>query len=449
MDFYAYLSILGVLTMSAYRILSLDGGGSWALLQVMALQDLYGTKVRGHDVLRDFQLVSANSGGSIVLGGLLTNLPLGDILSFFRNESARTSLFKALPFDFDSGSKPLKSVFNQTMHMVATVGAKYQTSAKLEGLRNLLDPAGEKSLSEHHQNLVMRYGHAVHFLICGFDYDRKRAKFFRSNSASLAGSAQIAPSFIPVPRRGGKKEPTLADAIHASTNAPVNYFIEPARFESSESETERYWDGAIGGYNNPVLAGVVEAMANAKTYSIKDIQVLSIGTGTVSLPVRDKHAPSCDSRLVQEIGQESTLFRDVGQLATSVLDDPPDSASFIAHVVLGQKLPDRNGHPPVYPPVSGSVIRMSPLLRPARANPAAPWMVPDGLSIREFDRLANLDLDAVAQDDIDLLGRFGQLWLSDRMGNQAIRENRNFEVQIGHRHFSAAKAGWLALRGGM
>ena len=426
--------------MSAYRILSLDGGGSWALLQVMALQSIYGEKCHGHDILKDFQLVSANSGGSIVLGGLLTNRPLDEILAFFLDRSARTSLFKALPFDFDSGHKPLKSVFNQTMQMVAMVGAKYQTSAKLEGLKTLLVPAGDKPLSEHHQYFVMRYGHAIHFLICGFDYDRKRAKFFRSNASSLAGSSQIAPSFIPAPRGSEKREPTLADAIHASSNAPVNYFIEPAKFED-----DRYWDGAIGGYNNPVLAAVVEALSNAKGYSAQDIQVLSIGTGTVNLPVRNKHDAPCDARLVEEIGQESTLFRDVGQLATSVLDDPPDSATFIAHVVLGQSLPDRNGHPPVYPPVSGSVIRMSPLLRPVKSSPAAPWTAPDGMSIDQFSQLANLDLDAVEQADIDTLVHFGRLWLADKIGNQAIRENKNFEVQIGHRTFSRAKAAWLQL----
>jgi patatin-like phospholipase/acyl hydrolase len=56
-----------------YRILSLDGGGTWALIQVKALIALYDNEpaTSGHDVLRDFDLVAANSGGSIFLGGLL------------------------------------------------------------------------------------------------------------------------------------------------------------------------------------------------------------------------------------------------------------------------------------------------------------------------------------------------------------------------------------------
>lgn len=61
-----------------YRILSLDGGGSWALIK------LYGAAATGHQVLRDFDLVAATSGGSLVLGGLVENLSLNELLSVFR-----------------------------------------------------------------------------------------------------------------------------------------------------------------------------------------------------------------------------------------------------------------------------------------------------------------------------------------------------------------------------
>lgn len=68
---------------SVYRILSLDGGGSWALLQVLALREIYGSEKRGRDVLADFDLVAANSGGSLTLGGLLTDKTLDEILAFY------------------------------------------------------------------------------------------------------------------------------------------------------------------------------------------------------------------------------------------------------------------------------------------------------------------------------------------------------------------------------
>jgi patatin-like phospholipase/acyl hydrolase len=62
--------------MDRYRILSLDGGGSWALIQVKALIELYGANALGRELLQEFNLVAANSGGSIVLGCLLENFTL-------------------------------------------------------------------------------------------------------------------------------------------------------------------------------------------------------------------------------------------------------------------------------------------------------------------------------------------------------------------------------------
>ena len=78
----------------AYRILSLDGGGPWALIEVKALIALYGSpNITGHEVLSDFNLVAANSGGNIVLGGLVENLTLGRLLDYFQDEAKRKSIF--------------------------------------------------------------------------------------------------------------------------------------------------------------------------------------------------------------------------------------------------------------------------------------------------------------------------------------------------------------------
>ena len=46
-----------------FRVLSLDGGGAWALIEVRALMALYGEGATGHQVLKNFDLVDANSGG--------------------------------------------------------------------------------------------------------------------------------------------------------------------------------------------------------------------------------------------------------------------------------------------------------------------------------------------------------------------------------------------------
>ena len=53
----------------AYQILSLDGGGSWALIQARVLQDIYGD-IKGHELLKQFDMAVKNSGDSLVLGCL-------------------------------------------------------------------------------------------------------------------------------------------------------------------------------------------------------------------------------------------------------------------------------------------------------------------------------------------------------------------------------------------
>lgn len=58
--------------MVAYKILSLDDGGTWApLLHGMALEEVFGGHTRGHDVLKQFHLVAASGGGAITLAELI------------------------------------------------------------------------------------------------------------------------------------------------------------------------------------------------------------------------------------------------------------------------------------------------------------------------------------------------------------------------------------------
>ena len=159
-------------------------------------------------------------------------------------------------------------------------------------------------------------GVEVHLLIVGFDYDRKRAKFFRSATADRAGLGHGAEASI-----------SLAEAIHASTNAPVDYFDGPARFPR---RPDRYWDGGITGCNNPVMVAVTEAVVLGQHPN--DIVALSLGTGSVLLPVAGPGAPS-SPYLTQR--DRPGLGGDIKKLTMSILDDPPDAATFVAHVVTG------------------------------------------------------------------------------------------------------------------
>src|SRR5579864_8458419 len=104
--------------MQPFRILSLDGGGSWALIEVKALIALYGAGATGHEVLSHFDLAAANSGGSIVLGCLIEDFTLQQTLDFFNNESRRRSVFS--PSDW----------WDRIINEAIGIGPKYSAAHK-------------------------------------------------------------------------------------------------------------------------------------------------------------------------------------------------------------------------------------------------------------------------------------------------------------------------------
>lgn len=394
-----------------YRILSLDGGGAWALIEVKALISLFGEAATGHQVLSEFDLVAANSGGSLVLGGLLKNMPLNELLDMFLDQRTRESIFSSL-----SNPAPLYALLRPF-----GIGPKYSTKAKLDGITGALGNEFSCMCMPNVASTIARGARAdLHILIVGFDYDLKRAVFFRSASTGQKN----------VLGNGSASSATIAEAIHASTNAPVNYFDEPAE---SENGRRRYWDGAIAGYNNPTLAAVTEAVVLKN--KLQDIAVLSLGTGAVVLPPSDDRNEPPYTQSPSETG----LFADIGKLATSIVDDPPDAASFIAHVMTASTQP-------ALAPNESRIIRMNPLVSPVK-NTDGKWTFPTGLSRSEFETLCTLDMDAVEQGQVNLLVKFADLWLQGCVANQPIRmDGTTLEPEIGYRTFNDAKNAWGRFR---
>ncbi len=184
------------------RILSLDGGGTWALLQAMALGSLYGDATPGREILRRFDYVAATSGGSIVLGGLLNDWSPAKIAALFLDEEKRKSIFVARGWG-----------------ILRPGVARWSTAGKIQGLKAVL---GDATLSELAALVPRDAGRPpLQIVITAYDYDRNRARFFRSNPASAASNSGAAP---PV---------TIAQAVHASSTAPVIYFDQPADLGSS------------------------------------------------------------------------------------------------------------------------------------------------------------------------------------------------------------------------
>lgn len=398
----------------SYRILSLDGGGAWALIEVLALMNLYAKNTTGHKILADFDLVAANSGGSLVLGGLIENLSLSDLLTYFNDETKRRSIFS-----------PTSSWGDRALHELVGLGPKYSADAKLPAIERLLPRNGNAPLNGvMTKEAIQRPGGSnVHLLIVGFDYDRNRATFFRS--ANVGGTKTAWGS-------GNASNATLAEAIHASTNAPVNYFDAPAQFPD---KPERYWDGAITGGNNPVLAAVTEATVLGQ--EPMDLAVLSLGTGSVALP---QAAPGDPPSIYTSPRVESGIVTDLRKLAFSILDDPPDAATFIAHVMTGGK----GGVSPTS--VVSRIVRMNPLISPVK-DPSGIWTTPGNMTKSQFQYLCNLGMDAVEQSQINAINQFAEQWLSDSVPNQPIRiDGKTLGVEIGYALYSEAKTAWNAVK---
>ncbi|HTF67964.1 MAG TPA: patatin-like phospholipase family protein [Edaphobacter sp.] len=401
--------------MDRYRILSLDGGGSWALIQVKALIELYGPDKLGRDVIQDFHLVAANSGGSIVLGCLVENFSLSKILAFFNDKAQRKAIFSQTD-----------SIEHRALHAIAGLGPKYSEKNKLPALQKVLPQRGNLSLLDAVAG-IRRPGASedLHILITSFDYDRNQATFFRSAAATGPEWGHEDASKI-----------TLAEAIHASTNAPVNYFDAPARFPDRDG---RYWDGGISGCNNPVLVAVTEAVVKGQAPT--NIVALSIGTASVALPEAQpgEQLPLPYVRDIIEPG----IKNDLSKLASSILDDPPDIATFLAHVMTG------SGIGLGTQAADSRIVRMSPLVSPVKkvVNGTAIWSAPGSMTAAQFKSLKNLDFDAVEQPQIDEITQYADLWVKNEAPNQPIRMNGSTLVrELGQDTFGATKSAWEAIK---
>ncbi len=391
-----------------YKILTLDGGGVWALIEVKALISIFGGQMRGNEVLKQFDLVAANSGGSIVLGGLVENVTLQELLNYFMDAANRNAIFS-----------PTSSFVDNSLEKLLGFGPKYSATAKLPALESLLPQTGNKALRGINEELFGPRGDPVRLMIVGFDYDRNRGTYFRSTAVGspclgIANAADI----------------TLAEAIHASTNAPVNYFDGPAIFPA---RSVRYWDGGTSGNNNPVLAAATEALVIGQTP--ENIAALSLGTGTVQLLPGVQGQP--DSPFYAA-WQNSGLAGDLGKIASSILDDPPDSASFIAHVMTaGASAPPAGA--------VSRIVRLNPVIAPITVG--GQLQPPGGMSVAQFQYLCGIGIDALLPNEVNSIAAYADLWLAGQAPNQLIHnDNATPPVTIGQADFPTALAAWNVIK---
>src|SRR6185295_2024292 len=217
--------------------------------------------------------------------------------------------------------------------------------------------------------------------------------------------------------------------VHASTQAPILYYAKLAVVDG-----RRYWDGGLAGYNNPVLAAVIEAMSEYPNRA-EDVRVLSIGTGTIM------HAPAADGAPEPLARATSTgLCTQLRKVAGAVLADPPSAATFHAYMALERaRAPER--------PRTSRLVRLSPLIRPRRDREGT-WHAPRGLSTAEFARLAAMAGDTMRPADLALIAKMSHLWLDGLVENEPVLVGSGPSLDIGSSTFRQGREHWRALQDG-
>jgi len=182
----------------------------------------------------------------------------------------------------------------------------------------------------------------------------------------------------------------------------------------------------MGGYNNPLMAGVVDAIALGAEPG--DIEVLSIGTGTVRLVPFDLALPTTPADLIAP-RVRPRILENATRAAGCILDDPPDAATYTAHIVLQNS-----------PSELGSAVRLNPVVQPVRRN--GTWTYPDGLPKDLFDALVGLDMDATGDADVQRIRQLAAAWIGGDAENQPIRMRDDLSCALGDRTFAEAKSRW-------
>ncbi|WP_291961887.1 patatin-like phospholipase family protein, partial [Maribacter sp.] len=357
------------------------------IMQLLTLKDRYGN-INGHQILNKFDLVIANSGGSIVLAALAEDYTIDKAISLFKEEKNRAAIFHKNRFKDRYFPVDYLGLFN------AGFGPKYSTKRKKEAFEHLFPQIDKIQMNELPKHIGKN---SLKIIVATYDALNNRAKFFKSFSNNPDTDDSV----------------RLTQAINASSNAPVQYFDFPARFKAQGSNIfYELWDGALGGFNNPILAGIIEAYKLG--VDLKTIRVISLGTSNslmsedakkdfwnwkqIALQFRRKKLRFSTWKPQLNFFKETVLHQ-----AKTILYQPPDTANYIAMMFLKAATgKDLNDH----------IIRLSPLIHYDVHTPKE--IVP---LVKD---LYLLDMDLTKDEEIDKLIACFMAWKNGLIYNQPI-----------------------------
>lgn len=410
-----------------FRILSLDGGGTWAIIQLLTLREYYGGEAKGHNILQEYDLVIANSGGSIVLAALCCNWSLQETLALFEEPDNVKQIFYR--------NRLYASYFPAFLSNILGVGPKYSARKKHEAFKKFFPSLVNQPMKALPDTIGKP---SLKLIVCTYDAIHNRAKFFRSY-----------PSYD-----GQYDSVDLVEAIHGSSNAPVNYFDFPAEISVQKNGAPQVrnfyaWDGALGGFNNPIAAGLIEAMNLGQ--ALDTISLISLGTynKTMSQALRTRFKGwiyGLKKFPRSPLAIKNFLVATTSNLAKSILYVPPDWANYVAYVL-------RFNHKLARAHNKGNMeqfVRMSPLihLQPKYMKVRNGRGAPSDVE-QLINNLYKLDMDLRQKKDIQLVIDCFEAWKKGEILNQPIRgsfkDNNELIHEIGHATFAEAMAAWKGM----
>lgn len=379
-----------------YKVLTLDGGGSWAVIQAIALKEMFPNKT-SLEILNEFDFIAGTSGGALMLAGLLEFDTIDKVIEVFGSEDELSKIFDKKLFVREDSS----------------IVSRYKTKDKYEALKNLLQNTGAKNLN----TLKAEKNLKAHLLITAFDYDLERGVYFRSDL-----------------KPDNNSNISLLNAVHATSNAPIMFFDEPAEFEY-QSQARRFWDGGVTGNSNPSLLALTEILSKGYA-NLEDIRILSIGTANNLQPIKGIHKENAAADFIVKDRDNTKIITEIGKMAHSILLEPMDATTFICQTILGGKSDDYSTNP--------KIIRMNPLVKPDWDSTHQKWVVPQGVVTKQFEELLELEMDAHDKEDLELIAFLAHQWIDGNFENQGIRYNfQSLEQQFGHKTFAEAKQAYL------
>jgi patatin-like phospholipase/acyl hydrolase len=269
-----------------FRILSIDGGGLRGLVPLLILKSI--EEQTGKKIHELFDMIVGTSTGGIIAAGLTAT---EDGINPKLNVDKLIELYTTKGENIFPRSK---NVFSKTFSKIkSTFGPKYSA----DGL--------DKQLKEYFAETQLK-NTLKPIIITSYDIRNNEVVMFKTRKA------------LENPDRHDIK---LSSACRATSAAPTYLPSYELRHDGKERTCV---DGGVY-INNPVMAGVADALRTNPKLSVKDIECLSLGTGAY----------------VEKIGDKSEswgLLEWAMPITTTMMQATSFAATYEANEILGKHL---------------------------------------------------------------------------------------------------------------